>query len=294
MDERDEKHEMGEEEGSAMGRTTRFQGASDGDGRTATFQGAPDGEARTVRFQGASDGDGRERLVRLMGDEGLDRLACARVLVVGIGGVGSNCAEALVRGGVGAIALCDGDVVAPSNINRQSIAFTTTIGLPKVEVMAAMARQIDPDIRVDRYRHQVMADEVADFLDEVGPCDWVVDACDMVSTKLALAEECQRRGQPIISSMGGANKVHPERIAITTLERTVRDPLARIMRKEARRRGIHDLLVASSDEEPLAVAPAPGASRRDRSDLGTASFLPPVMGLMIAGEVIRRISGVGL
>lgn len=234
-------------------------------------------------------GEGQERLRRLLGDEGLARLAQARVLVIGVGGVGSNCAEALVRGGVGALAVCDGDVVAPSNLNRQAIAFLSTLGRPKVEVMAAMAADINPACVVDPYFEFCEAATVDAFLDRVGPVDWVVDACDMVSTKLALAEACQRRDQPLIASMGGANKLHPESITITTLEKTVNDPLARVMRKEARKRGIKGLLVASSDELPVAVAPAPGASRRDRSDLGTASFFPPVMGQIIAAEVIRRI-----
>lgn len=233
----------------------------------------------------------KERLARIMGQEGLARLAAARVLVLGIGGVGSNCAEALVRGGLGGIIAVDGDVVAPSNINRQSIAFLSTVGQPKVQVFSAMAADIDPACAVEPVRRFVHAEEVAAFLDEVGPVDWVVDACDMVSTKLALAQECERRGQPLISSMGVANKLDPTAVSVTDIYQTVNDPLARVMRKEARKRGIRSLTVAYSSEVPHKSPPLPGTGRRDRTDLGTCSYMPAVMGLTIAGHVIRQISG---
>ncbi|MDJ1120997.1 tRNA threonylcarbamoyladenosine dehydratase [Olsenella sp. YH-ols2217] len=236
----------------------------------------------------------KERLARIMGQEGLERLADARVLVLGIGGVGSNCAEALVRGGLGGIVAVDGDVVAPSNINRQSIAFLSTVGLPKVQVFSAMAADIDPACTVEPVQRFVHAEDVAAFLDEVGPVDWVVDACDMVSTKLALAEECERRGQPLISSMGVANKLDPSAVAVADIYQTVNDPLARVMRKEARKRKIRSLTVAYSSEVPHKGAQLPGSERRERTDLGTCSYMPAVMGLTIAGHVIRQISGVGL
>lgn len=235
----------------------------------------------------------KERLARIMGQEGLARLADARVLVLGIGGVGSNCAEALVRGGIGGIVAVDGDVVAPSNINRQSIAFLSTVGQPKVQVFAAMAADIDPECKVEPLQQVVHADDVAAFLDEVGPVDWVVDACDMVSTKLALAEECERRGQPLISSMGVANKLDPTALAVTDIYKTVNDPLARVMRKEARKRGIRSLTVAYSSEVSVPSQQLPGTARRDRTDLGTCSYMPAMMGLTIAGYVIRAVSGVG-
>ena len=241
----------------------------------------------------------KDRLRIIMGDEALERLDSAAVMVLGCGGVGSNCVEALVRGGIGTVVIVDRDVVAPSNINRQAIAFESTVGRGKVDVMAAMAHDINPECRVIGYREFVLAENLGDLFDRAwaaagGKIDYVVDAIDTVSTKLAVAELAQARGFTLISSMGGGKKVHPECLRITDISKTVNCPLARVMRKECRRRGIRRLKVIYSCEEPQRIAAKPGAARSERTDLGTASFMPPIIGQMIAGEVLRTISGIGV
>lgn len=238
------------------------------------------------------------KLETIMGADGLSRLQAATVMVLGCGGVGSNCIEALARGAIGRIVIVDKDVVAPSNINRQAIAFTSTVGRRKADVMAAMIADINPSCEVIARDAFVLPDNLEalmrDCLDACGGrIDFIVDAIDTVSTKLALAELAPALGIPLISSMGAANKLHPECLRIADIHDTVRDPLARIVRKECRRRGIRHLRVLYSCEEPARTPGRDPESGRERTELGTASFMPPIMGQMIAGEVIRRLSGVG-
>lgn len=240
----------------------------------------------------------KDRLRVMLGDERLARVENACVLVLGCGGVGSNCVEALARGGVGTLIIVDKDVVAPSNINRQAIAFESTVGKRKVDVMAAMIADINPACHVFTHDTFVLTENVAELYDTClaeagGRIDYVVDAIDTVSTKLALAALAQERGFTLISSMGGGKKIHPECLRIADVHKTVNCSLARIMRKECRKRGIRHLRVLYSCEEPVRIAAAPGAARSERTDLGTASFMPPIMGQMIAGEVLRHISGLG-
>ena len=255
-------------------------------GETATAAAAPKPETA------------QDRLRIIMGDAGLARLERASVLVLGCGGVGSNCIEALARGGIGQLVIVDKDIVAPSNINRQAIAFHSTVGKRKVDVMAAMVRDINPACLVTAFHEFVLAETLPDLYARAtaaagGHLDYVVDAIDTISTKLAVAELAQREGFPLISAMGGAKKLHPECLRITDVHKTVNCPLARIMRKECRKRGVRHLRVIYSCEEPQRIAAAPGAARSERTDLGTASFMPPIMGQMAAGEVLRAISGVG-
>ena len=240
----------------------------------------------------------KDRLRVIMGEDGLARLEGAAVLVLGCGGVGSSCVEALARGGIGTLVIVDKDVVASSNINRQAIAFESTVGRRKIDVMAAMVRDINPSCRIIAHDDFVLAENLESLLDRIlaevgGRLDYIVDAIDTISTKLAIAELAERRGLTLISSMGGAKKLHPECLRIADVHKTVNCPLARIMRKECRKRGIRHLRVMYSCEEPVRIAAAPGAARSERTDLGTASFMPPIMGQMIAGEVLRSISGVG-
>lgn len=250
----------------------------------------PDPDPASVELDETS----QARLARLVGAEGLARLRAARVMVLGLGGVGSNCALALARGGVGTLIVADHDVVQPSNINRQAIAFRSTVGLPKIEATAALIEDIDPDIDVLGYRYFLSKENVAGFVDgfaDDGGIDFVVDAIDTVSTKLALAAHADGAPYHLISSMGAANKVHPESFAFADLYDTVNCPLCRVMRKEGRKRGIKRLEVLYSSEQPVEVAGAEGAVRQQRSDLGTMSYVPAIMGQMIAGRVIRRIVG---
>lgn len=238
------------------------------------------------------------KLAVILGEDGVKRLNQARVAVFGCGGVGSNCIEALARGGVGTLAIVDKDVVAPSNINRQAIAYHSTIGRRKIDVTEEMIRDINPRCRVIARHSFVLSENIEELLAQLerecgGPFDYIVDAIDTVSTKLAIAKLAQERSLPLISSMGGANKLHPECLRIADVHKTVNDSLSRIMRKECRKRGIRHLKVLYSCEEPMHLKAREGAARSERSDLGTASFMPPIMGQMIAGEVIRQISGVG-
>lgn len=233
-----------------------------------------------------------DRLRLVIGDEGLARLGEARVAVIGLGGVGSSCAEALVRGGVGHLVLLDRDVVAPSNLNRQALAFQSTIGRPKAEVMRAMALDINPAADVTAVTAFLDKDALPQQMDALGPLDYVIDAIDTVAQKLRLAQWCQERGVPELSAMGGANKLDPCRLRFARIEDTVNCPLARVMRKECRRRGIHDLRVLFSDEEPVRMEHISDEQwMREGSLLGTMSYLPPIMGQMLASRAIRDLLG---
>lgn len=230
------------------------------------------------------------KLELIMGRESLDQLAASTVMVLGLGGVGSNCAEALARGGVGRLIIVDRDVVQASNINRQAIAFHSTIGRKKTDVVCSMVRDINPRIQVEVLDRFVFAEDVPDLLKEYGSqSDYIIDAIDTVSTKLAIAQYADQHNLPLISSMGAANKLRPECFRFADIYKTKNCPLCRIMRKEGRKRGIKKLHVLYSCEEPVRVEVREGATRRERSNLGTASFVPPIMGQMIAGEVICRL-----
>ncbi len=240
----------------------------------------------------------KDRLHRMLGAERLARLQQANVLVLGCGGVGSSCVEALARGGIGTLIIVDKDIVAPSNINRQAIAFESTVGKRKVGVMAAMIADINPDCRVIAHDTFVLAENIEELYDTIlaevdGRIDYVVDAIDTVSTKLSLASLAQERGFELISSMGSANKLHPECLRIADVHKTVNCRLARIMRKECRKRGIRHLRVLYSCEDATPATALPGTERSERSGMGSMSYMPPIMGQMIAGEVIRSIARIG-
>lgn len=236
--------------------------------------------------------DPKQRLYRLFGPEALGRLAASRVAVFGLGGVGSWCMEALARGGVGALVLVDGDQVALSNINRQAIAFRDTVGQRKVAAAAQLVRRIDPALQLQLYGRFVLSEDVPALLDEIGPVDYVADCIDSIATKLALAQAAQDRGFALISSAGGANKVCPELVQVADITRTVNDPICRILRKECRKRGIRRLQMVYTPEQPVPVPMAPGATRKERTNLGTSSFVPPIMGMTMAGAIIRQLTGI--
>lgn len=203
--------------------------------------------------------------------------------------------EALARGGVGRLVVVDHDVVQESSINRQAIAFKSTVGRKKVEVMRGMIADINLTADVLALERFVLAETLPELFADVeaaaGPLDYVVDAIDTVSAKLALAKFAEERGLRLISSMGAVNKLHLEVPRFADLSHTVNCPLCRVMRKEARKRGIRHLRVLYSCEQPAKVPPREGAERRERSNLGTASYLPPIMGQMIAAEAIRELAG---
>lgn len=238
-----------------------------------------------------------DRLRLILGAERLRALSDARVMVLGLGGVGSSCADALARGGVGSLVLVDRDVVTPSNINRQALAFHSTLGRPKAEVMRQMVEDINPACEVCAVQAFIDKDRAAAQLGSLPRPDFVVDAIDTISQKLAIAAWCQAAGIAEVSAMGAANRLDPSRLRFAPIERTEVDPLARIMRKECRRRGIRGLTVLFSDERPREAEgkrdaiDGRGFVREGMSVLGTMSYLPPIMGQMLAGYVIRALTG---
>lgn len=220
----------------------------------------------------------------MIGDKGLKRLQDSRVAVFGIGGVGSYAAEALARAGVGTIDLIDGDQVDVTNINRQLIACRSTVGKDKVQVMKARIFDIDPSIRVNAH--------CLFFLPEIkfdlSGLDYVIDAVDTVTAKLELTVRAKAAGVPVISSMGTGNKLDPSRFEVTTIDKTSVCPLAKVMRRELKKRGITDLKVVYSREQPFRPQEEVSGPRERRAP-ASISFVPPVAGMILAGEVIRDL-----
>ena len=234
----------------------------------------------------------------LVGDGPLERLGRAKVAVFGIGGVGGFCVEALARAGVGALDLYDDDTVSESNLNRQLIALHSTVGQPKAEVAAARVRDIAPDCRVRAIRMFYLP-ENADQVD-FRQYDYVVDCIDTVAAKLDIVRRCTELGVPVISAMGTGNKLDPTGFVVTDISKTENCPLARVMRKELRKRGIRHLKVVCSKEEPrtplapVETEPPAGADTRPRSSArratpGSISFVPAAAGLVLASAVVREL-----
>ena len=217
----------------------------------------------------------------LLGREGMQKLAQAHVAVFGIGGVGSFAAEALVRSGIGAVTLVDKDTVSLSNCNRQLIATQKTVGRPKVEVMAERAREIRTDVQVYP-RREFFLPQSQDW--DFSQYSYIIDAVDTVSAKIELAVRAQAAGVPIISSMGAGNKLDPAAFRVADLYETSVCPLARVMRRELRRRGITHMKVVYSTEPPR-------ISEDGGRVPGSVAFVPSVAGLMLAGAVVRELCG---
>lgn len=239
----------------------------------------------------------------VFGKEAMDKLKGARVAVFGIGGVGGYTVEALARSGVGAIDIIDDDKVCLTNINRQIIATRKTVGKYKVDVAKERIEDINPDCKVTAFKTFYMP-ETADQFDFT-QYDYVVDAIDTVTGKIALIENAKKAGTPIISSMGAGNKVDPTAFEVTDIYKTSVCPLAKVMRYELKRRGIRKLKVVYSKEKPIppiddmaiscrqhCICP-PGTARKctqRRQVPGSTAFVPSVVGLIIAGEVIKDIT----
>lgn len=224
-----------------------------------------------------------ERTARLFGADAIDALSKKKVIVFGVGGVGGYVCEALCRSGVGEIAIVDSDSVARSNINRQIIATTSTLGKKKVDVMRDRLLDINPSIVVKTYPTFYLP-ENADDIDLCG-FDHIVDAIDTVSAKLELCVRAAALNIPIISSMGTGNKTDPTRLRVCDITKTHTCPLARVMRRELRVRGIDHLKVVFSDEEPTFADPVDKDEHGKRPPASCA-FVPPVAGLLIAREVV--------
>ena len=237
----------------------------------------------------------REELSRtemLFGPDAVGKLAAARVAVFGVGGVGGYVVEALARSGVGALDIIDSDRIAPSNLNRQIIALHSTVGRYKVDVARERILDINPDATVRTFKTFFTPETAGEF--DFSAYDCVVDAIDTVTGKIELAVRCRDAGTPLISSMGTGNKTDPSALRAGDISKTSVCPLARVMRRELRKRGITHLRVVWSVEEPRkpfdtehADEPSPGR----RQTPGSCSFVPPAAGLIIAGEVVKILIG---
>ena len=230
----------------------------------------------------------RERM--LIGDEAVDRLKGKAVLLFGVGGVGGFALEALVRAGIGGIILVDNDTVSLTNINRQIIADTTTVGRLKTEVGAERACAINPDIKIKRYDVFADAQNIPEIIDETHP-DYIIDAIDTVTSKLEIISAANERKIPVISSMGTGSKLDPTRFRITDITKTHTCPLAKVMRLKLREMGIAHCEVLFSDEIPIkasAVSELEGQTTRHIP--GSISFVPSAAGLIIGGHVVKKLA----
>ena len=217
----------------------------------------------------------------LLGKENMEKLAAARVCIFGIGGVGGYVAEALARSGVGHLEMVDNDVVALSNLNRQIIATHETLGCYKVDIMKERIRSINPKAEVVTHKCFYLPETQAQF--DFSKFDYVVDAIDTVAGKIALVQQAEASGTPIISSMGAGNKLNATAFRIADIYETSVCPLAKVMRKELKKRGVKKLKVVYSQELPM----------MDRQEIvGSVAFVPSVAGLIIAGEVVKDLLGI--
>ena len=235
----------------------------------------------------------------LFGREAMEKLSACRVAIFGIGGVGGYTVEALARSGVGAIDLIDDDKVCLTNINRQIIATRKTVGQYKVDVAEQRILEINPDVKVTKFR-TFFTPETADQFDFT-QYDYIVDAIDTVTGKIALVVNAKEAGTPIISSMGAGNKLDPTAFEVADIYKTSVCPLAKVMRRELKSRGIKKLKVVYSKEPAMTPAPSEesqlegsidGNAHAKRQTPGSTAFVPSVVGLIIAGEVIKDLTGV--
>ena len=229
------------------------------------------------------------RTAMLLGEEAIEKLKSSRVAVFGIGGVGGYVTEALVRAGVGTLNLIDNDVVCESNLNRQIIATRSAIGQPKVEVMAARIRDINPECQVNAHQCFYLPETAGEF--DFSKYDYVVDAIDTVTGKIQLVMQAKAAGVPIVSCMGTGNKLDPSRLEIADIYKTSVCPLAKVMRRELKARGVDALKVLFSKEEPRkpVVTYESDVPETRRATPGSVSFVPSVAGLIIASEVIKDL-----
>ena len=227
----------------------------------------------------------------LLGRAAMERLENARVAVFGIGGVGGYVCEALARSGVGALDLVDSDRVAASNLNRQIIATHDTLGQLKVEAMRERIRQINPEAAIEVYPCFFLPENKEEF--PFGEYDYIVDAVDTVAAKIALVLEAEEKGVPIISSMGAGNKLDASAFRVADIYSTKVCPLARVMRRELKKRDIRKLKVVYSEEMPLTPVGDMDGEEGRRSTPGSVAFVPSVAGLIMAGEVVKDLAGIG-
>lgn len=226
----------------------------------------------------------------MVGKEGMDRLSNARVAVFGVGGVGGHTVEALARSGVGTLDLIDNDTVALTNLNRQIIATHSTLGKYKVEAAKERILDINPNAKVNIYKTFYLPDTAEQF--DFSQYDYVVDAIDTVSGKIGLVMQADSTDTPIISSMGAGNKMDPTAFRVADIYKTNVCPLAKVMRRELKKRGIKKLKVVYSEEKPIVPQldlRSEEADIQKRQIPGSNAFVPSVVGLIIAGEVIKDL-----
>ena len=232
------------------------------------------------------------RTEMLLGKAAADKLARARVAVFGLGGVGGYVVEALARSGVGALDLIDSDTVSVSNLNRQILALRSTLGQYKADAAAARVRDINPDAAVRVYKVFYTPGTASQF--DFGLYDYVVDAIDTVTGKIGLVLQAREAGTPVISAMGAGNKLDPAAFRVSDLYETSICPLARVMRRELKKRGVDRLKVVWSPEPPLTPGDAGEQPEEGRRSIpGSVAFVPSVAGLILAGEVIRDLTADG-
>jgi tRNA A37 threonylcarbamoyladenosine dehydratase len=229
------------------------------------------------------------RTEMLIGNEGMEKLNDAKVAIFGLGGVGSYVCEGLARSGVGNFVLVDFDKVDESNINRQLIATVDTLGKHKVDLMRERILKINPDANVETYKEFYMADSKIDIITE--DLSYAVDCVDTIMAKIAIICQCNEISVPVISSMGTGNKLDPTMFEVADIYETSVCPLARIMKKDLRKRNIEKLKVVYSKEHAINTNDHPINQDRKFKVKGSVSFVPSVAGLIIAGEVIKDISG---
>lgn len=231
-----------------------------------------------------------ERTRLLLGDEGLKKLNNSRVAVFGIGGVGGHLAEALVRSGVGEIDLIDDDTVSISNINRQAVATLSTVGIPKVEAARKRFLDINENCKINIHQKFFTPDTADEF--DFSAYDYVADAIDTVTGKIEIIMRCNDSGIPVISSMGAGNKLDPTQFEVTDIYKTETCPLARVMRRELKKRGIKKLKVVYSKEPALTPLEADNENEahKKRQTPGSVAFVPSVAGLIMAGEIIKDLT----
>lgn len=226
----------------------------------------------------------------LIGEAGLHKLKNSTVAVFGVGGVGSHCIEALARAGIGRLLLVDNDTVSLTNINRQSIAYHSTLGQYKTQVMKQRINDIFPSAQIQTFETFVLPDNLNPLLEGIdGTIDYIVDAIDTVTAKLAIISYAMEHHIPVIASMGTGNKLHGELFEIANIADTSVCPLCKVMRRELKKRGIYHLKVLYSKEMPLKPQVISEEATQKRAVPGSISFVPPVAGLLIAGEVVRNL-----
>ncbi len=244
------------------------------------------------------------RTAMLLGEEGINKLSDSKVLVFGVGGVGGFVVEGLARAGVGNIDIVDNDSVCLSNLNRQIIALHSTVGMDKVDVCRNRIKDINPECEVNVFKCFYLP-ETADQFD-FAAYDYVIDAIDTVTAKIDIIVKCTEAGIPVLSSMGTGNKLDPTQIEVTDIYKTEMDPLAKVMRRELKKRGVRKLKVVYSGEKALkpdysfdsekeetpADTEQSGSTGRKKLPPGSVSFVPSVAGLVIASEVIKDILGI--